>query len=340
MAGNMAILKKCCCDVLCQFGGSFAFNTNAFSPICSPRIAFCIDGQTGDCAVVNAGTTAIVLPRTVAGNPATYEYVEAGVKKYQVILTVGFGGQTTMVLRTYRWNGVAWVLCTEDGITPTRSLNNDTGYGFEPFTTRRIWALDSWVPPHLRVSVAGVNVCGGCIYDPTGSLDDDWIGSWQFSNLVVNVTADLILQAVGAGAPCGTSSVSNSFWKKIQGSIDITYWLNSTSRSCQGTPDGSATIPLVWCLNLFANIALLQILAPTTGLPNTGRSFFSIFSTSGFHAWNEEFRDPDAREDYFAIPCAGEEKATLLANNNACAASPSYAAEDGDATLTIPAHGS
>lgn len=334
MAGNMAILKKCCCIVPCQSSGNFNFNTNAFSPVCSPRIALCIDGQTGDCAVVNAGTDAIVLNRTVAGNPATYEYIEAGVKKYEVIMTIGFAGITTFVMRTYRWNGSTWVLCTEDGVSPTRTINHQTGYGFEPFTSRRIWALDSWIPPYLRVAAAGINICTGCMNNPGGGLDDDLMGSWQFSNLNVNGTADLLLQAIGAGAPCGTSSASNSIWMKTQGSIDITYWKNSSSRSCSGTPDGVATIPLVWCLNLFSNIAQLQILAPTTGLPDTGASYFSIFSTNVFDAWNIAGDD-----DYFSIPCAGEEKEALT-NDNTCGTPFWVAAEDGDATLTIPAHGS
>lgn len=335
--GKVKIGEDCnCCGIACRTSGAFDQGTHVWSPICSTEIAVCISGQAGSCAVLNT-VDAVVLTRTVGGNPSTYVYEEAGVKKLEMTLEVGFGGATLGVLTTYYWDGSAWVQCTQDGVAPTISMNNRTGYWYTASHARRAWALNSWIPAYIQISMANMVPCTNC--NTRSQLDDYAWGSWQYSNFVgVNTTHNLTKLAIGTSTPFGTTTEYLTVYKVISGTADVTAWYNITSRDCTGTPDVEETADVIWWVAFSGNAAELLVRADTSEFTT------NMWVMDAFERYNDAFTDANFADDYFSIPCAGETKSTF-SNSITCPAdytqqSGGEASSTGDATLIIPTHGS
>lgn len=310
--------RRCCCQgetILCETAAVIDADCEGMHPGNCYNIAFCIEGETGDCAVVNTAPLGIAMTRT---GELTFEYIEAGVRKYD--LTYAGGVVDNFTFNAYRWDGSSWVLCR----SLASGMNSANPYALNFITATikyRFWLRGSPANSSLTITTAGIAACTTCLYDDINPATDPAIKVTGVTGL--NGTVNL-----PQGFPLLDFGYGKCQWQAQNGTVSIDIWTDPTDCALGNPPDAQATIDLIWT---FYWIRWFSIQTAPTTLPILGAGWqFSLCQVDFFGVGGT----------YPGRPCAGQ---TLgpVANSNACPPDELgqfFLAGGGTATLIVPGH--
>lgn len=156
----MSTNRFCCCGGLeCRTEGLYS-GCSHMSVECMARFAICVADETYPGLDTDPPA---IMTRVVDGE---YEYVLAGVKKFNLVLTRTSTSTANPELKCYVWNvgTETWDLVRTLGSNPFTGLGTcsygdgwmDYGGGTVHY---RIWALDPWHFETITASASGVNFC-------------------------------------------------------------------------------------------------------------------------------------------------------------------------------------
>lgn len=300
--GKLNSSSECnCCGLECISAPPYD-GCRSVSAECSGSFAICV----ADSTYPTLDTDPPVLMARVV--PGEYEYVLAGVKKFNLVLTRNSTSEASPVLKCYTWNGSVWILSRTLGDNPFTGLGQCYyAEGFMDYIpgggiNYRLWAANPYHFNSITATVTGLSSCG-IEFDYCSIVWENGVGRYaRITSFNIGGTATLQLsnpQTEEYFPPANTC-----VYGALYGTVDVEVY--ETLNKCYNKVDvlSELTLDVLWRVQISHTLAPQKIDVSVILLP------YSSDPTDNFAQRFFEGNDNNGQD---SLLCAGE---TIVVTND------------------------